>query len=146
MAYTTSTDILKYFNGLEYADSAGVPTNISEANVDQFIDEQTVIIDLTISKKYVLPIADSSDLGYLKLVCDKLVVCQIDQTLRTYATDENVEFLRKRNYCKEAQEMLKKIMDGEIPLNAAQKSFNAFAYNKTSVYEDPCCKIDKICE
>jgi len=146
MAYTTAADIEKYFNGIDYEDSEGNPTNISEANVEQFIDEQTIVIDLTIGKKYILPITDSSDLTYLKLVCDRLVICQIDKTLRAYATDDEPEFVRKRNYCKEAQEMLKKIMDGEIPLNTNQKSFSAFSYNKTTVYEDGCCKQEKVCD
>jgi len=143
VAYTTATDIKKYFNGLDYEDSEGTPTNTSEANVNQFIDEQSIVIDLVIGKKYILPITDVSDLTYLKLVCDKLVICQIDKTLRAYATDDESEFVRKRNYCKDSQEMLKKIIDGTIPLNTDQKSFRAFSYNKTNVYEDGCCNIIK---
>lgn len=130
MTYTTSADILKYFNGLAYTDSEGVDNNISEASVEQFIEEQSVIIDLLISKKYTLPIADSSDLTYLKLVCDKLVVCQIDKILRTFAMNDESEFVRRRNYCKEAQEMLDKILDGTITLNSIQKSFAGIRYNK----------------
>jgi len=138
MAYTTSADILSYFNGLEYQDSEGNNNNFDETEVSKFIDEQTVIIDLTISKKYQLPITDSKDLTYLKLVCDKLVVCQLDKALRAYATDDESQYVRRRNYCKEAQEMINKIMNGEIPLNSNQKSFMAIKYNKTTVYDNDC--------
>lgn len=148
MAYTTSADILSYFNGLEYQDSEGNDNNFDEAEVSKFIDEQTVIIDLTIGKKYELPITDSNDLTYLKLVCDKLVVCQLDKALRAYATDDESQFVRRRNYCKEAQEMMDKIMNGEIPLNSNQKSFMAIKYNKTTVYDNDCdCRQNmKRCE
>ena len=106
------------------------------------------MIDLSIGKKYELPITNSNDLVYLKLVCDKLVVCQIDKILRSYATDDESQFVRKRNYCKEAQEMIDKIMSGEIPLNSNQKSFIGVKYNKTTVYDDDCdCRqIIKKCE
>lgn len=138
MAYTTANDILSYFNGLEYTDSEGADNNITEAEAVKFIDEQSTVIDLTIGKKYELPITNAADLTYLKLVCDKLVVCQIDKILRAYAMDDEPQFVRKRNYCKEAQEMLKKIIDGEIPLNTDQKSFVGVKYNKTKVYDNDC--------
>lgn len=144
MPYTTNLDILKYFNGLEYVDSKGNETNLAAASVDQFIDEQTSIIDLIIKSKYLLPITDSDDLAYLKLVTDKLVVCQIDKILRTNATDDESEFVRKRNYCKEAKEMLKSIMDGDITLTALQTA-SLNSYNKTTVYDDDCdCRIEEI--
>ncbi len=141
MTYTTATDILKYFNGLAYTDSEGTDNNVSEANVDQFIDEQSLVIDLIIAKKYTLPISDSTDLNYLKLVCDKLVVCQIDKILRTFAMADESEMVRRRNYCKEAQEMLDKLMKGEILLNSTQKTTTSFKYNSTKFYDNDCeCK------
>lgn len=147
MAYTTADDILKYLNGIDYTDSEGADNIFSEADAIQFIDEQTSIIDLTIGKKYTLPITSANDLNYLKLVCDKLVICQVDKTRRAYAMDDESEFLRRRNYCKEAQEMIDKIMDGTIPLDADQKTFAGIKYNKSSVYNDDCgCKIEKGCE
>lgn len=148
MAYTTATDILKYFNGLSYTDSEGNDNNFSEADIAQFIDEQTAIIDLTIGKKYTLPIVNSNDLSYLKLVCDKLVVCQLDKALRAYAMEDESEFVRRRNYCKEAQEMLDKIMNDTIPLNATQKSYVGLKYNKTTFYDEDCnCRtLEKTCE
>ena len=138
MAYTTTDDILSYFNGFDWTDNEGTENNISEAEGQKFINEQTVIIDLRIGKKYILPITDSSDLTYLKIVNDKLVVCIIDKILRAYAMDDESDKVRKRNYCKEANEMLDKILNGEIPLNTDQKSFGAFSYNKTTVYDEDC--------
>lgn len=136
--YTTATDILKYFNGLAYTDSEGEDNNISEADADQFIEEQSVVIDLVIGKKYVLPITNATALTYLKLVCDKLVVCQIDKILRTFAMQDESEFVRRRNYCKEGQEMLDKIVNGDIVLDAVQKSFAGIRYNKKTVYNNDC--------
>lgn len=142
--YTTNADILKYFNGLTYTDSEGTDNNISSDNVDQFIAEQSVVIDLTIGKKYNLPVTNGSDLTYLKLVCDKLVCCQIDKILRAYAMDDEADMVRRRNYCKEAKEMLDSIMDGTIPLNTAQKAFIGVKYNKTYVYNNDCqCRIEE---
>lgn len=145
MPYTTSADIKKYFLGLDYTDNEGSPTLTPEADIIQFIDEQTSVIDLVIGKKYILPITNSDDLSYLKLINDKLVVCQIDKQTRAYSSDDEDEFKRRRNYCKEAQEMLDKIMNGKIPLNATQKSFRAFKYNKTTVYQDDCeCRVEEV--
>ena len=84
MAYTTSADILNYYNGLSYTDSEGNDNNITAAEVTKFINEQTVVIDLTIGRKYVLPITNTTDLSYLKIINDKLVVCIVDQILRSY--------------------------------------------------------------
>jgi hypothetical protein len=89
MAYTTAADVQKYLNGLKYTDSEGNDNNISESNVDQFIDEQGLVIDLILAKKYTLPISDATDLNYLKLICDKLVVCQI----------EHLQLMTSRNLC-----------------------------------------------
>ena len=145
MSYTTPTDILKYFLGLAYEDSEGNDNFITEADATQFIEEQTAIIDLQIGKKYTLPLTDSDDLTYLKIVCDKLVVCQIDKTLRTFSNDDENEFVRRRNYCKEGNDMIKNIMDGKIPLNATEKSFRAIKYNKTTVYDSDCdCRQEEV--
>ena len=138
MSYTTAANILKYFNGLTYSDSEGVDNNISEGNVTQFIEEQSVLIDLQISKQYILPLTDASDLTFLKLICDKAVVCQIDKILRTFAYNDEADMSRARNYCKEAKEMLGNILNGSIPLNANQKSRTGFKYNRTKVYKDDC--------
>jgi len=139
MSYTTASDILKYFNGLTYTDSEGADNNISEADVEQFIEEQGLIIDLIIGDKYLLPITNTTALNYLKLICDKLVVCQIDKILRTFAMADESEFVRRRNYCKEAKEMLDKIVSGEIVFDTIQKSSAAFRYNSTSIYKTSDC-------
>lgn len=145
MPYTTKEDIESYYLEGLYKDSEDNDNAITETEADKFIDEQTAVINLVIGKKYILPIDNANDLIYLKLVNDKLVVCQIDKILRTWANDDESEFVRKRNYCKEAKEMLDKIMNGEIPLNATQKSFRAFNYNKTTVYQDDCeCRIEEV--
>lgn len=145
MAYTTNTDIKKYFNGLTYTDSEGVDNNISSDNVDQFILEQGSVIDLTIGKKYTLPLTNTDDLRYIKLICDKLVVCQIDKILRSFAMDDETELNRRRNYCKEAKQMLDDILDGKVVLNATQKSFMGIKYNKTTVYDNDCqCRIEEV--
>lgn len=145
MAYTTTDDILKYFEGLGYTDSEGSDNFISESEASQFIDEQTVIIDLKIAAKYTLPITNSNDLIYLKLACDKLVVCQIDKILRTYATDDESEFVRRRNYCKEAKNMLDDLISGEIILNSPQAGFSLNKYNKTTVYDkDSDCRVVEV--
>ncbi len=144
MAYTTTDDIIHYFM-LSYTDSEGSDNFISESEASQFIDEQTVIIDLKIAAKYTLPITNSSDLIYLKLVCDKLVVCQIDKILRAYATDDESEFARRRNYCKEANKMLEDLISGEIILNSPQAGLSLNAYNKTTVYDkDSDCRVVEV--
>ena len=145
MAYTKALDILKYFNGLSYNDSEGTDNSISEANVEQFIEEQSIIIDLTIGDKYILPITDTTALNYLKLICDKLVVCQIDKILRTFAMADESEFVRRRNYCKEAQEMINKILNNEIVFDVIQKTSGNFRYNSTSVYKtsDSGCRQEE---
>jgi len=145
MAYTKALDVLKYFNGLSYNDSEGKDNNISEANVEQFIEEQSIIIDLTIGDKYILPITNTAALNYLKLICDKLVVCQIDKILRTFAMADESDFVRRRNYCKEAQEMIDKILNNEIVFDVIQKTSGNFRYNSSSVYKtsDSGCRQEE---
>ena len=148
MAFTTRDDVMSYYINLSLKDSEGNDNDITEADVDRWIDEETIIIKLTIGKKYLLPITNTDDLTYLKLINEKLVVCKIDRIIRAATTDEEKEMMRRRDACKEAQEMLKKILSGEILLNADQKSFRAFNYNKTTVYDEDCdCRqIEKECE
>ena len=143
--YSTSGDIQKYFLGLEYQDSEGSDTLTPEADINQFITEQSAIIDLRIGFKYTLPITDPTDLVYLKLICDKLVVCQIDKQLRTYSTDDEWNFIRRRNYCKEAEAMIKSLIDDDIVLNSPQTGLSLNKYNKTKVYDDGCgCRIEEV--
>lgn len=145
MPYTTKEDIESYYLEGLYKDSEGNDNAITETEAAKFINEQTAFIDLVIGKKYILPITNANDKIYLKLVNDHLVVCEIDKIFRTWASDDESEFVRKRNSCKKAKEMLDKIMNGEIPLNATQKSFRAFKYNKTKVYKDDCeCRVEEV--
>jgi len=131
--YTTVANIKSYYMGLD-VDADYITT----ADITLFISESSVKIDLTLKKKYVLPFSDADDLTYLKLVCDKMVVCKIDKIMRANKTEEEEKFSRDRGYCKEAKEMLDDLINGKIELTATQKSFKPMKYNATETEDDEC--------
>lgn len=131
--YTTTPDIQSYYLGAEFLSTSDY---LTPTVIDRFIAEKSTIIDFAIKKKYTLPITDANDLTFLKVLCEKLVVCQVDKILRQNSTPEESDFRRERGYCKKAKEMLDKILNGDIELNTPQKSFKPIKYNKTEVSTD----------
>ena len=73
MAFTTRDDVMSYYINLSLKDSEGNDNDITEADVDRWISEETIIINLTIGKKYILPITNTDDLIYLKLINEIIV-------------------------------------------------------------------------
>lgn len=137
--YTTVESVESHYLGAKFEASSDY---LTDTIVGNFITEQSLVIDFAIKKKYTLPITDADDLTYLKLVCDKMVVCKIDKILRQNAAPDEEAFRRNRGYCKQAKEMLDKILNGEIELEAPQSSFKSIKYNKTEVSTDDeeCCR------
>lgn len=131
--YTTVPSVQAYYLGVKFIATADY---LTDTIIGNFIDEQSAIIDLNIKKKYTLPITNSNDLLFLKVLCEKMVICKIDKILRQNANSEEEVFKRSRGYCKSSQEMLNKILNGEIELNTTQKSFKPINYNKTEVSTD----------
>jgi len=131
--YTATTYIRAYYMGL------GVNSDyIIETDIQRFIDESSIKINLTLKKKYTLPFTDSDDLIYLKLICEKMVVCKIDKIMRANSTEGEEKFNRNRGYCKEAEEMLNDLLNGKITLTSVQKSYRGIKYNTVEV-EDAVC-------
>lgn len=129
-AYTTYTDVQNYFMGLDFTDS----DYLKDATVATWIDEFSTKIDITIGRRYSLPISNSIDLVYLKQLCERLVVGQIDDLLRNNSDLEvnKKEFLRKRNYTKKAESELERLFSGMIQLNSSPKSLRPIRYKRGS--------------
>lgn len=123
--YTNKVDIRSY-----YMDNTTDPDYITDAEIERYITETSTIIDLKLQKKYTLPFSNASDLIYLKLVCEKMIVCKIDKIIRANSTEEeNQNFDRRRGYCKEGQQMIDDLLNGSIELTSPQKSFRPMKYN-----------------
>jgi len=131
-SYTTTNDVRSYYMGIiEDSDY------VTDTDITRFIAEQSTIIDLKLKKKYSLPFSDSSDLAYLKIICEKMIVCKIDDIFRANLNEEeNSKFRRSRRYCEEAEEMLNDILNGKIELNATQRSFKPMKYNSVEVEDE----------
>lgn len=131
--YTDVASIQAYYLGVKFTSTSDYLTTVIIGN---FITEQTNVINFVLKKKYTLPITDIDDLLYLKVVCDKMVVCKVDKILRQNANDEENIFDRSRGCEKAVKAMLDKILNGQIELNTPQISFKPIKYNKTEVSTD----------
>ena len=108
MAYCAVLDIRAYYIGKKFD---ATDDNLSETQISGFIDEATARIDAVLRQRYSLPILGTSDLLILKDVCEKLVVCKVDNIIRT--RDEN-----GRNICREANDLLADLANGDLALEA----------------------------
>lgn len=126
MSYTTPKKIQGYYMGLDFDNS----DYMTKAEIRNWIAEFAAKINTSIKRKYNLPISDSDDLTILQMLNEKFVVGKIDGIMRVSTTDEDKKYLRNRNCTKEANDVLKDIMDGTLQLNTSPKSLAPIGYNK----------------
>lgn len=124
MPYTTAEDVQKYYLGTVFEDS----DYLKLETITQWIAEFSSEIDMTLRRKYTLPISDASDLIFLKILCEEMVVGKADDVLRVSATDEEKEFLRFRGYTKKSTKKLENLMSGKLILAQPQKSLAPIKY------------------
>jgi hypothetical protein len=118
MAYTKVDDIQGYYLGLDFSTS----DIITYAKVKKWIEEASISIDISLRRKYTLPITDASDFTFLKLLTEKMVVGKIDPILRMSDDEEEKKFMRNRNYAKESRDELEGIMNGSLQLITSPKN------------------------
>ena len=128
--YSTPIDIQSYYLGLDFSASDYIKT----AKVNSWIEEHSIQIDNSLRRRYSMPITNTNDLKMLKLLVEKFVVGRIDLILRNSSfiikSDEDKEYVRNRNYSKEANDMLTALMNGDIQLESGQKKVTPITYIK----------------
>jgi|GEM_PF-3054647 len=124
--YCSVQDVEGYYQNKEFDCTSYLSTDEILAH----IVTQSVLIDMTIRKKYTLPIAadERDDLIFLKMINEWLVVGIVDDIIREKDPSQTLE--RSRDYGKDALEWLKKITDGDIILNSSEKE-SAIKFNNT---------------
>lgn len=138
MPYATVSDVSAYYLNKSFTSN----TLVTDTEILSMIDQYSAIIDARLSKNFTVPITDSTDLKILKMLCVKLVVCDVDGVFR--ANDK--KFDRKRNICKEAETLMEQLLDGTIPLATAQKNARVYGeFNNLDSNGDevsPSCTIE----
>ncbi len=109
MPYATVDNIKKYFQGLKFETGSD---NLTKEDIEDFILNESSIIDAFLSNRYKLPITDTRDLIFLKSLCEKMVVSIIDGILRDDTEDQ---FSRSRGLRAEIKNIFIKL-NGDPPL------------------------------
>lgn len=112
MTYCTVADIEAYYLNKTFK----CDDYVSEGKVNTFIIQDSALIDAMISSRYTPPFTNAGDLLILKMINEKMVCGTIDDIIREKT--ETGEFERSRGIRKEALELLKKIVEGDIVLHA----------------------------
>lgn len=116
MAYTDLAEIESYYMGIDIV--SGQDSLITPDQVASFISQADAIINARLSKYYVTTFTDPDDLLIIKTLSSYMVVCRLDGRLRE--NDEENKFNFKRNLCKEAENLLKQIINGDIELKTTK--------------------------
>lgn len=124
MAYCTTQDVEIYYLGTTFK----CGDYIDNGKAQEFIEEDTALINSMIKGRYSLPIRNTQDLIILKTINVKMVVGTIDDIFRE--RDEKGQFVRGRDTRKEAMALLKQIKDGEIILDGTSKA-SVIKFNNT---------------
>lgn len=139
MSYCDHDDIKAEFKSLTYAADTG--DGITQAEVTEWCDQESAVIDAKIANRYSTPIAAASEsLKVLKKICIGLVASRLIPKLK-YGTED---FEKAQTLMKNAYEMLKELSEGKASLTDATKStgrpiFRSYAKTNTL---DPLAKRD----
>ena len=114
--YCTVQDIEGYYQAKTFDCDSYVDTQ----EMDSHIKTQSVLINMVIKKKYTLPITDTDDQIFLKMLNEYLVIGIIDDIIREKDPTGTLE--RSRDYGKEGKSYLKMLAKGELVLDSSEKA------------------------
>lgn len=115
MGYCVVEDIKAYYLGKTFSSS----DYLTDTKVEALIAGDYALINIKLKSKYSLPISDSNDLLFLKMINEMLTVGTIDDIFREKTEDG--KFNRQRNTRKEALDLLDSLMDGTLVLDGSSK-------------------------
>lgn len=137
MSYCTVQDLENYYLGKEFK----CGSLLSNGKAEDFIASDSALIDATLKTRYTLPIIETSALLILKMINEKMVVGTIDDIFRE--KDEEGKFNRGRDTRKEALDLLKKIKEGDLILDASGLA-SVIKFNNIDSNDDEVTKPFKI--
>lgn len=120
MKYCDVTDVEAYFYGKKFDCDGWLTTQ----EVDNFISTQAQVINTYLRSKYTLPLTNSNDLLFMKLINEYLVVAIIDGMDRIEQKAGDTTFIRPRNLGKKAEDWLAMIKCGKMRLESSGKGSN----------------------
>ncbi len=124
--YCTVTDIEAYYLNKTFKCADW----ITNSEVETFINSESASIEAQISARYSFPITNKNDLMILKMIVEKFVVAIVDDIIRD--RDKEGRFTRQRDCRKEADALLKLILEGALVLQATQVSSTIRFNDQTS--------------
>lgn len=124
MSYCSVQNVEAYFLGKKF----GCDDYLTHDEVQEFIRQESLTLDIQIKTRYSLPITNTNDLVILKMIVEKLVSGTVDDIMRE--KDKDAKFERTRNLRKEAKGMIDMIMKGQLLLNTSRKN-SVIKFNKT---------------
>ena len=138
MAYCTDTEISSEFKDITFSAS----TAVKAAEVDDFIDQSSALIDGIISSKYEVPVVGSGSVLILKMICIWIVKARILSILSVKTPqDKTKQDPDGPTLLKQAMDMLKAIKKGDLVLNDAtvvssDDGMSSFLMNEDITYDN----------
>lgn len=127
MVYTTVADIQAFYIGLTFS----TITRPSTAQVSEWIDEASAVIDTYLSTTYVVPITDSTDLLVIKDLCNQYVLnnCNFVLSKNRMGVVNNNEVLPRSLTHKEFFTRIEQICDKYMLTNTTQVAKHEVGYS-----------------
>ncbi len=110
--YIDSTDIESEFRKIDFT---AADSNITTAEVDEFIDQVEKYVESRISCVYVTPITATASVAIVKTICTYLVKDRVAKIL-TIKTNKSVDQSESESLREIEEEMLTAICDSELNL------------------------------
>lgn len=111
MSYATPTQVKSLFRDFPDNSEAAV----TDAELQDFLDDAQATIDARISEFYSLPITNADALKILKRLSTYKVACMVDSILNSYSKDEE-----RPMWCKMAKDLMNAIAPEKDPRSCRQ--------------------------
>lgn len=138
MAYATFTDVASEYKEIAFTST----TKVTDSEVTEFITQTENAVNAAISNRYSVPVsAGTMAASILKTVTIWLVKCRINSILSVKSpVDTAKQEPDGKTICEKAEEMLKDIVSGKMPLPDAEASglsggMESFLMNQDVTYQ-----------
>lgn len=110
--YCEQSEVESEFRGIVFSKTSVVTTT----EIRTFIERYSAIIDGALSSKYVTPIVGENSLLIVKELCILLAAGRVARILKLEGGSDTKKQDTGRNFMKEAENLMKKILDDTIKL------------------------------
>lgn len=140
MAYCTVADIEQRYATKTFTSS----TTVTTEDVQDFIDDNTALIDARLNSVATTPLTNAQDLKVVKKICVFMTLADIEPILNKPVADDGKE-RKVIDYGAKAEKLLSSIISGEIAI-IGNESLSSELFHNSNIVAGREPTIKKDCE